>query len=241
MTEGTAGAWRVRTVDGAEVRLRSGRVGLMSVDVKAPVSGGELVIASGVAHLTLRMALDQLKTGNFLTQAAARTLVARHDATVLTYDGSGPAVSGGWAVSGHAVAGDVDVALDLVITGIGWLVLALAPANHWGVAAFGLALFAFGVGAVLIFINFLSLRQAVTPGPLLGRMTSTMRWLILIPAGPGALIGGWLAWDTISKRGPTIVVEFDSGSGLTPDQSQLKFQDVRMIGSNLRIVARPVK
>jgi hypothetical protein len=50
----------------------------------------------------------------------------------------------------------------------------------------------FGLGAVLIFINFLSLRQAVTPAPLLGRMTSTMRWLILLPAGPGALIGGWL-------------------------------------------------
>ena len=50
----------------------------------------------------------------------------------------------------------------------------------------------FGFGAALTFINFLSLRQAVTPAPLLGRMTSTMRWLILIPAGPGALIGGWL-------------------------------------------------
>jgi hypothetical protein len=50
----------------------------------------------------------------------------------------------------------------------------------------------FGIGAVFIFINFLSLRQAVTPGPMLGRMTSTMRWLILIPAGPGALLGGWL-------------------------------------------------
>jgi hypothetical protein len=50
----------------------------------------------------------------------------------------------------------------------------------------------FGIGAVLMFINFLSLRQAVTPAPLLGRMTSTMRWLILLPAGPGALIGGWL-------------------------------------------------
>ena len=47
-------------------------------------------------------------------------------------------------------------------------------------------------GAVLVFINFLALRQAVTPEPLLGRMTSTMRWLILIPAGPGALLGGWL-------------------------------------------------
>ena len=50
----------------------------------------------------------------------------------------------------------------------------------------------FSTGAVFIFINFLALRQAVTPVPLLGRMTSTMRWLILIPAGPGALLGGWL-------------------------------------------------
>jgi MFS family permease len=60
------------------------------------------------------------------------------------------------------------------------------------VAAFAFMLFTFGVGAVLIFINFLAMRQAVTPEPLLGRMTSTMRWLILLPAGPGALLGGWL-------------------------------------------------
>ena len=64
--------------------------------------------------------------------------------------------------------------------------------TRWGVAAFALMLMLFGVGAVLIFINFLALRQAVTPAPLLGRMTSTMRWLILLPAGPGALLGGWL-------------------------------------------------
>ena len=53
-------------------------------------------------------------------------------------------------------------------------------------------LLCFSAGAVLIFINFLALRQAVTPEPLLGRMTSTMRWLILLPAGPGALLGGYL-------------------------------------------------
>ena len=74
----------------------------------------------------------------------------------------------------------------------GWSLLALAPAGPWGVAAFVANLVLFGFGAVLIFINFISLRQAVTPAPMLGRMTSTMRWLILIPAGPGALIGGWL-------------------------------------------------
>ena len=33
-----------------------------------------------------------------------------------------------------------------------------------------LMLFMFGVGAVFLFINFLALRQAVTPAPLLGRM-----------------------------------------------------------------------
>jgi len=82
--------------------------------------------------------------------------------------------------------------LAIAVCGAGWLLLAVAPANAWGVAAFAFMLFAFGIGAVLIFINFLAMRQAVTPEPLLGRMTSTMRWLILLPAGPGALIGGWL-------------------------------------------------
>ncbi|MEJ6005703.1 MFS transporter [Paucibacter sp. AS339] len=82
--------------------------------------------------------------------------------------------------------------LGVAVTGLGWLLLSLAPLGPLGIAAFAFMLFTFGVGAVLIFINFLSLRQAVTPAPMLGRMTSTMRWLILIPAGPGALAGGWL-------------------------------------------------
>ena len=78
------------------------------------------------------------------------------------------------------------------VCGIGWLQLAAAPKGPLGVASFVLMLACFGFGAVLIFINFLSLRQAVTPEPLLGRMTSTMRWLILLPSIPGALLGGWL-------------------------------------------------
>ena len=82
--------------------------------------------------------------------------------------------------------------LGLAVCGLGWLLLAAAPANAWGAWIFAAMLVCFGLGAVLIFINFLALRQAVTPAPLLGRMTSTMRWLILLPAGPGALIGGWL-------------------------------------------------
>ncbi len=82
--------------------------------------------------------------------------------------------------------------LGIAICGAGWLLLSFAPANVWGTVMFAVMLVFFGAGAVLVFINFLALRQAVTPEPLLGRMTSTMRWLILIPAGPGALLGGWL-------------------------------------------------
>jgi MFS family permease len=82
--------------------------------------------------------------------------------------------------------------LGFLLCSTGWGLLAIAPANHFGVVAFGLMLILYAVGGVFIFINFLALRQAVTPEPLLGRITSTMRWLTLIPAGPGALIGGWL-------------------------------------------------
>ena len=43
-----------------------------------------------------------------------------------------------------------------------------------------------------------------------------------------ALIAGWLAWDTFSKRGPTITVAFDTAAGLTAGQSQLKYRNVVM-------------
>jgi hypothetical protein len=66
------------------------------------------------------------------------------------------------------------------------------PAGTWGVVAFATMLVLNGVGGVLVFVNFLALRQAVTPDAMLGRMTATMRWLTVLPAGPGALMGGWL-------------------------------------------------
>jgi MFS family permease len=80
----------------------------------------------------------------------------------------------------------------LAVSAVGWIALSIAPASILGVLLFGFMLTCFSGGATLIFVNFLSLRQAVTPEPLLGRMTSTMRWLILLGAGPGALIGGYV-------------------------------------------------
>jgi paraquat-inducible protein B len=48
-------------------------------------------------------------------------------------------------------------------------------------------------------------------------------WLVPLIA---VAIGGWLAWDTLSKEGPTIKVSFESGEGLQPGQSQLKYKDI---------------
>jgi paraquat-inducible protein B len=48
-------------------------------------------------------------------------------------------------------------------------------------------------------------------------------WIIPILA---IAIGAWLAWDTYSKRGPTLTISFQTAEGLKPGQSQLKFKEM---------------
>jgi paraquat-inducible protein B len=67
-----------------------------------------------------------------------------------------------------------------------------------------------------------------TPLPTAGvhhRRRIPLIWLVPLLTG---LIAAWLAWDTFSKRGPTITVAFESASGLTAGQSQLKYKNVVM-------------
>jgi MFS family permease len=126
---------------------------------------------------------------------ATRTLGLGEQAVGLCYTGMGVGTIVA-SVFGNRISRRIGpgpcLVVGFAVCGVGWLLLSVAPPNAFGVALFALMLMLFSAGAVLVFINFLALRQAVTPTPLLGRMTSTMRWLILIPAGPGALLGGWL-------------------------------------------------
>ena len=165
-------------------------------DLKAGVrfvAGNRLLVSLAVAVGCWQMFHQSAMVVQILF--ATRTLGLSAQAVGLCYValGAGTVLA---SALGHRVSKRLGpgpcLSLGFGVCGAGWLLLALAPANTWGVAAFALMLFLFGLGAVLIFINFLALRQAVTPKHLLGRMTSTMRWLILIPAGPGALLGGWL-------------------------------------------------
>jgi paraquat-inducible protein B len=48
-------------------------------------------------------------------------------------------------------------------------------------------------------------------------------WIVPLVA---VAIGAWLAWDTLSKEGPTIKISFESGEALQAGQSQLKYRDI---------------
>ena len=75
--------------------------------------------------------------------------------------------------------------------------------------------------------------ESAPRSPAGGQVTASVRprrriplvWIVPILT---ALIAGWLAWDTYSKRGPTITIAFDTAAGLTAGQSQLKYRNVVM-------------
>jgi MFS family permease len=144
---------------------------------------------------------------------ATRTLGLSEQAVGLSYVGLGLGTIV-TSLTGHRVSRRFGpgpaLALGFGICASGWTIAAWAPAGALGVAGFALMLLLFGIGATLVFINFLALRQAVTPEPLLGRMTSTMRWLTLLLAGPGALIGGALG----ERLGLRAALGFAGGTGL---------------------------
>ncbi len=79
-------------------------------------------------------------------------------------------------------------------TGVGWLLLATASGGQFAATVlFGLGLFVLDFSGMVFFINYLTLRQAVTPDPLLGRVTATMICLTVATAPFGGLAGGWIA------------------------------------------------
>ena len=82
----------------------------------------------------------------------------------------------------------------LTATAIAWQLYGLVAGPTWfAMVALGLAMLLFDFGGVMFGIQYLSLRQAITPDRLLGRMTATMRFLTVAAAPLGSLVGGALA------------------------------------------------
>jgi predicted MFS family arabinose efflux permease len=94
-----------------------------------------------------------------------------------------------------------------------WLAIAVpAPlmfvlpwlAADWRLSLFALQEFAVGAGTVAYNVTQLSFRQTITPEPLLGRMTATVRFFVWGTLPVGALLGGVLG-EVIGVRNTLLV------------------------------------
>lgn len=110
------GQWNVPAIDGAEVRLSSGSHTAMNIEMRAPIRSGRLDVATQSLTLDLVIAMDKVKTGNFLTEAAIRSLLAGYRATDLVYQGSGSHSGATGQVSGQASAGSLDLTIELAVS-----------------------------------------------------------------------------------------------------------------------------
>jgi MFS family permease len=99
----------------------------------------------------------------------------------------------------------------VMLTGFAWGVIGLAqPGSLLAAVVLGAGMLAYDFGGTLFFINYLSLRQAVTPDHLLGRVISTMIFLTILIAPLGSLLGGALAEWT----GLRVTVWIAAGAGV---------------------------
>ena len=81
----------------------------------------------------------------------------------------------------------------LFLTGLAWGLIALTQRGNFATGlSLAAGILALDFGSTLFFINYLALRQAVTPDHLLGRVISTMIFFTVATAPLGALLGGAL-------------------------------------------------
>jgi MFS family permease len=170
--------------------------------VKAEIREGLLVIWH---NPTLRAMVWAIGTWQVFRHASIATIVlfaarelgfsAGHVGVLFMTAGLGSLAAAGVVAPLNKRFGMGPVMLSgIASTGLSWIVIASSTGPYWLASLFfGGGLFLLDLGAMIFFINYLSLRQAVTPDRLLGRVTATMICLTVATAPLGGLLGGWIA------------------------------------------------
>jgi len=114
----TTGSFVAAPIDRTVVNLKTGRIGLMRLDLQAPVLGGHLNLAKSSSDLEIVLDLGQVRTGNPIIQSAMRSLVGTGEDSHLVFQAAG-ASDDLLRFEGQAQAGDVVVPMEVtaVITG----------------------------------------------------------------------------------------------------------------------------
>jgi MFS family permease len=101
------------------------------------------------------------------------------------------------AVAVHAINRRIGkpaaIACGFATTGAGFLLYAIVPAGTLAVLMAGAAMFLVEAGMTAYTVNYLAMRQEVTPDAMLGRMTTTMRFLSVSGAPLGSVVIGQAA------------------------------------------------
>jgi len=87
----------------------------------------------------------------------------------------------------------VVITLGLGVTAVGFLAYSQVPPGSSAVVLAGAAMFLVNGGLTAYTINYLAMRQIITPDTMLGRMTSTMRFLSVSAAPIGSSLSGYCA------------------------------------------------
>ena len=125
----------------------------------------------------------------------------------------------------------------LTLSGASWLMVATVTAEYVTTLHFGLALFFFDFGAMIFFINYLTLRQAVAPNHLRGRVTSTLIFIAVSLSPIGSLLGGVMG--TYFGLRATIVVA--GVGGLILGFAMLRYSPLRQMHELPEPVESPVR
>ena len=109
----------------------------MDVDVSAPVRAGDLWIQDTDIRMNLTIALDRIKTGNFLTDGAVRAFISGYRAHDLVYAGAGSTAGEAAEISGQASAGTIDTQIVLAVSPVGTDWQSMNEIEIIGTAEFG--------------------------------------------------------------------------------------------------------
>jgi len=177
-----------------------------------------------MGHRVLRMIAGSTATSNFFSSMMTAVFLLyavreRHYSAglvgaVFAIGNVGPLVA---AVSSAAINRALTLGraiwMGMLLGSLAWLLLGLAPTQH-SFAYFAVAFLLFGFGGTLYNIAQVSLRQAITPPRLQGRMNASMRFMVWGTMPFGSLAGGALG-TAIGLR-PTLIVAGIGGLTAVP-------------------------
>lgn len=115
MNASASGQWKIAERAG-HIRIKTSRIGFLSVNADAPVLGGSVTVTPELIEIEFHVGIGEVSTGSHLLDPEVHALVHRGSDGVLRFQGTGPG-GASLAFTGTAKAGNIEVPLTLDAAG----------------------------------------------------------------------------------------------------------------------------